>query len=100
MLMRRISLLLALLLSTPLCPQAGAQTAPYATPDGNLGSWSWDKSRPKKSEESEERELGETSWERLNAERDADKLAPPREEVPKTLTPLQMWRLFRGKKDE
>ena len=72
-----------------------AQNSPYSYPQGNVGSWSWDKPQPKIDEESEEREPGETAWERLQAERAPAEQAPPRREVLKSLSSfglLQWWR--------
>ena len=96
---RTASLLVLLLLLTP-CAQTNAQLFPYTNPDGNIGSWSWDKSRPKKSDGNQEREPGETSWERLQAEREAGDISPPQKETLKSLSPLELWRLWRGKKEE
>ncbi|MBI3301154.1 MAG: hypothetical protein HYZ72_03620 [Deltaproteobacteria bacterium] len=96
----RPSLRLAVLFSLALCGPAAAQPSPYGSLEGNLGTWKWDKSPSPKSNESDEREPGETSWERLNAERNAEAADAPKEEAPKALSPLQMWRLLRGKHDE
>jgi hypothetical protein len=79
---------------------AYGQVAPYSPPDDNLGSWSWDRRSTKKSEEdTEERETGETSWERMQAERQNEELEQQNEDAPKSLSPLEMWNLLRGRKD-
>lgn len=96
----RVVSLLALLLFLAPCGQTNAQLSPYTNPDANIGSWSWDKSRPKKSAENKEREPGETSWERLQAERETEESVPARKEALKSLSPLELWRLWRGKKEE
>ena len=96
----RTPLLCAFLLSLAVCGPAAAQPSPYGSADGNLGTWRWNKPQHPSSDESDEREPGETSWERLNAERNAEEAAPPPEEAPKSLSPLQMWRLLRGKNNE
>jgi hypothetical protein len=95
----RITLFAALLLSLALCRTIAAQPSPYGSLDGNLGTWKWDKPQPKPEEEEEEHEPGETSWERLDAERKADIATPPQQEAPQSLSPLQLWRLLRGKHD-
>jgi hypothetical protein len=38
----------------------------------------------------------ETSWERLNAERQAESDASPSEEPPNTFNPLILWRMLRS----
>jgi hypothetical protein len=89
----------ALLSSLVLSGPAVAQLSPYGSVDGNLGTWRWEKSQSTRNDEGDEREPGETSWERLDAERSAEEAGPPKEEAPKSLSPLQMWRLLRGKDD-
>jgi hypothetical protein len=85
-----------------LTVEARAQGAPYSDPQGNVGSWSWDKPQPKNSEESDEseegdeRKLGETSWERMQAEQTPTEREPPRQEVLKSLSPASWWRWWRG----
>jgi hypothetical protein len=96
----RTALLFTIFLSLVLCGPVAAQPSPYGSVDGNLGTWTWDKPQSPKSDDGEEREPGETSWERLNAERKADAEAPAREAAPKSLSPLQLWRLLRGKHEE
>jgi hypothetical protein len=91
----RLLLPLTLGLVFVLTVSARAQNSPYSYPQGNVGSWSWDKPQPKIDEESEEREPGETAWERLQAERAPAEQEPPRREVLKSLSPLgllQWWR--------
>ena len=92
----RIFLFAAIFLSLTFCSPATAQPSPYGTIEGNLGNWKWDKPQPK-SEDEEEREPGETSWERLEAERKAELETAPQEQTPKSFSPLQLWRLLRGK---
>lgn len=75
-----------------------AQNSPYFYPQGNVGSWSWDKPQPKNDEESEEREPGETAWERMQAERAPAEQEPPRREVLKSLAPLGLLRWWRKEK--
>lgn len=94
----RVTLLFTILLSVALCGPVTAQPSPYGSVDGNLGTWKWEKPQSKGADE--EREPGETSWERLNAERKAGAEAPPKETTPTSLSPLQLWRLLRGKNDE
>ena len=91
----RLLLPLTLGLVFILTVSARAQNSPYSYPQGNVGSWSWDKPQPKIDEESEEREPGETAWERLQAERAPAEQESPRREVLKSLSPLgllQWWR--------
>jgi hypothetical protein len=91
----RLLLPLTLGLVFVLTVSARAQNSPYSYPQGNVGSWSWDKPQPKIDEESEEREPGETAWERMQAERTPAEQEPPRREVLKSLSPLgllQWWR--------
>jgi len=83
-----------------LCGPAAAQPSPYGSLEGNLGAWKWEKAQSPKNDEGDEREPGETSWERLNAERNAEEAAPAKEDAPKSLSPLQMWRMLRGKSNE
>jgi len=96
----RATLLFTILLSLAFCGPVIAQPSPYGSVDGNLGTWKWEKPQSKGGDENEEREPGETSWERLNAERNAETEAAPKEEMPKSLSPLQLWRRLRGKNDE
>jgi hypothetical protein len=39
---------------------------------------------------------GETSWERMNAERQSEVTDSPAEEPPDTFSPLVLWRMIRG----
>lgn len=82
--------------------RTSAQNSPYTSPKGNVGSWSWGKSQPAKpaddEEEAEEREPGETSWERMQSERQPAETAPPEGEILKSLSPLSLWRWWRGEK--
>ena len=87
---------LGLLFALPL--RTYAQNSPYLPPKGNVGSWSWDKSQPKYTEDGEEREPGETSWERLQAEQQTETASPPQQEIIKSLSPLGWWRWWRGEK--
>ena len=96
----RTVLFFTIFFSLAVCGPVAAQPSPYGSVDGNLGTWTWDKPQPPKSDDGEEREPGETSWERLNAERKAEAEQPAKEAAPKTLSPLQLWRLWRGKPDE
>jgi hypothetical protein len=96
----RNSLLFAVICSVAFCASALAQPSRYESLDGNLGTWGWGKPQNHRPEESEEREPGETAWERLNAERNAEVEPPPKEAIPQSLSPLQLWRLLRGKKNE
>ena len=88
-----------------LVTNALAQSPPLSRPGDNIGSWSWDKPSPKKVEEEEEsteREPGETSWERLQAEQDEQEPeapAPQQKEVLKSLSPTALWRWWRGEKN-
>jgi hypothetical protein len=95
-----IPLLCAFLLGLAVCGPAAAQPSPYESSAGNLGTWRWNKPQSVSSDEHDEREPGETSWERLNAERNVEETLPPQEEAPKSLSPLQMWWLLRGKHNE
>ena len=91
------ALLLALFLQLP----AFAQSSAPGAFDGNLGSWTWGKQQTPPHDEAEEVEeddegRGETSWERLHTER-SDELEPPAAETtPKSLTPLDLWRMLWG----
>ena len=76
-----------------------AQNSPYSYPQGNVGSWSWDQPQPKIDEESEEREPGETAWERLQAERTPAEQEPPRREVLRSLSPLGLLQWWRKEKN-
>ena len=96
----RASLLLTVLLSFVLCGPATAQPSQYESLEGNLGVWKWEKPQSKSDDEGKEREPGETSWERLDAERKAELENPAKEAAPKSLTPLQLWRMLRGKNEE
>lgn len=96
----RTLLLFALLGNLMFCGQVSAQPSQYESLEGNLGTWRWGKPQTRRDDEGEEREPGETSWERLNAERNAEAEVPPNQEIPKSLTPLQLWRLLRGKNAE
>jgi hypothetical protein len=76
-----------------------AQISPFGNAGDNLGSWSWDKSKTKNSR-GNEHEPGESSWERLKAEREAEEAElTPKDEQLKSLSPLELWRLWRGKKE-
>lgn len=97
------ALLLCLLVQTPVF----AQSSSPGSFDGNLGSWTWGKQKEPPSDEVEENDegnegRGETSWERLHTERN-DEIEPPEsEKTPKSLTPLDVWRMLwsKFKKDE
>lgn len=54
------------------------------------------------SDESAEQGRGETSWERMNAEREAEVEPAPKEEPPESFSPVQVWRMILGlfRKDE
>jgi len=97
----RYTRFLLLLVSAFVCIlplRALAQNSPYTQPKGNVGSWSWDKSQPKHTEDAEEREPGETSWERMQSERQPEEAAPPQGEILKSLSPLSLWHWWRGEK--
>jgi hypothetical protein len=90
-------LVIGFIFTLPL--RTSAQNSPYTQPKGNVGTWSWDKSQPKPAEEDEEeREPGETSWERMQSGRQPAEAAPPQEEILKSLSPLSLWRWWRGEK--
>lgn len=89
---------LAFALMLSLTVNARAQGAPYSDPRGNVGSWSWDRPQPRNSEQSDEREPGETSWEKMQAEQTSVEKEPPRQEVLKSLSPRSWWRWWRGEK--
>jgi len=96
----RIFVVLALFLGLAFSGPALAQSWQSDSADGNLGSWKWGKSQAPNDDEEEEREPGETSWERLDAERNAEAAEPPKAGLPQSLTPLQLWHMLRGNKDE
>jgi hypothetical protein len=96
----RITLFAALFFSLTVYSTVTAQTSPYGSLDGNLGTWKWDKPQPKPEDEEEQREPGETTWERLDAERKAELATPSQETAPQSLSPLQLWRLLRGQHDK
>ena len=81
-----------------LTVNAHAQNSPYPRPEDNLGTWSWDNPPPRNSEESEEREPGETSWERMQAEQQPDTATTSQQETSKSLSPVDLWRWWRGEK--
>jgi hypothetical protein len=77
-----------------------AESLPDSSQEGNLGTWKWGKQQvaPQKEETDEtdedtDQERGGTSWERMKAEREP----APEEQEPKTLTPLELWRMIREK---
>lgn len=88
-------------------PPAWAQTSSPGAFDSNLGSWTWGKQQEPPRTEVEETDeddegRGETSWERLHAERDNELEYSESEKPPKSLTPLDVWRMLwsKFKKDE
>ena len=85
-----------LLLALSVCVRA--QNSPYTRPEDNVGSWSWDKPSARSSSDSEEREPGETSWERMQAEQQPEVAPRPRKEILRSLAPLGLWRWWRGEK--
>jgi hypothetical protein len=97
----------ALLFSLLVQPLVFAQPSSPEPFNGNLGSWTWGKHKEPPSDEVEENDeddegRGETSWERLHTER-SDEIEPPEsEKTPKSLTPLDVWRMLwsKFKKDE
>lgn len=99
-LIMRTGFFLILVLVFLCTSRAVAQPSPYGSLDGNLGTWKWSKPQASTPEEDNEREPGETSWERLNAERDAEETELRSKEPPEGLTPLQLWRLLRGQNRE
>jgi len=96
----RTSLLFTTLCGFAFCSLALAQPSQYESLEGNLGNWRWGKTLSQKADETEEHEPGETSWERLNAERNAEVEAPAKEGAPQSLSPWQLWRLLREKDSE
>jgi len=97
----RIALFFSLCLSLALCGPVVAQPSPYGSAGGNLGTWSWGKSQSPKSDEDEERAPGETSWERLNAERQPEVEEAPKETpIIQSLSPLRLWRWLRDSPEE
>jgi hypothetical protein len=94
------TLILVILLSTVFPKTAAAQPSPFGSLDGNIATWKWDKAQRRNDGDSDEREPGDTSWERLDAERQAEEQDSRPKEAPTALTPLQMWRLLRGKTSE
>src|SRR5215510_513659 len=88
---------------SPVLAQPSLYGSPYGSFDGNVGTWGWGKSPSPQTDEAGEREPGETSWERLDAERQAEHDKPevqPHAELLKSLSPWRLWRMFRGKHDE
>lgn len=97
----RAALLFSLFLSLVLCGPVVAQPSPYGSAGGNLGTWAWGKSPSATSDEGEERAPGETSWERLNAEHQAEVEQPPKEiPIIQSLSPLRLWRWLRDGHEE
>jgi hypothetical protein len=97
----RILVVLAFSLGLILSRSALAQPWESDSAGGNLGSWKWGNSQTASGEEEgEEREPGETSWERLDAERSSETEESPKTALPQSLTPLELWHLLRGNKDE
>jgi hypothetical protein len=95
--------LLSLLVQTPIF----AQSASPGSFNSNLGSWTWGKQKEPPSDEIEENDednegRGETSWERLHTEQDDETENLESEKTPKSLTPLDVWRMLwsKFKKDE
>ncbi len=77
-----------------------AQLPPGGSQEGNLGTWKWGKQQPTPPKEETEdtaedsdQERGGTSWERMNAEREPEE----EKQEPKTLSPLDLWRMIREK---
>lgn len=87
-----------LFLSLVIHPSVTAQPSSYGSPADNIGTWKWGIPAGSQEPASEEREPGETSWERLAAEREPAFTNPHSEEAPQTLSPLRLWRWFRGEK--
>jgi hypothetical protein len=81
-----------------LAVNAHAQNSPYPRPEDNLGTWSWDKPQPRNNEERKEREPGETSWERMQAEQQLDPATTSQQETSKSLSPVDLLRWWRGEK--
>lgn len=96
----RIFAVLALSLGLTLSGSALAQPWGSDSAGDNLGSWKWGNPQAANGEEEEEREPGETSWERLDAERGSETAESPKAGLPQSLTPLELWHLLRGNKDE
>lgn len=97
----------ALLLSLLIHSSVFAQSSSPGSFNDNLGSWTWGKQKETPSNEFEESDdndegRGETSWERLHAERSDEIEHPDSEKPPTSLTPLDVWRMIWGtfKKDE
>jgi len=94
-----VAVLVSLCLSFVLCGPVAAQPSPYGSAGGNVGTWTWGKSQSSTSDDEEARAPGETSWERLNAEHQAEaEVEPPPKETPiiQSLSPLRLWRWWRG----
>jgi hypothetical protein len=99
--MRTLTLtLIVVLLSTVFLRLVAAQPSPFGSVDGNVATWKWDKAQRQNTGDSEERESGDTAWERLDAERQTEEQESHSKETPTTLTPLQMWRMLRGQSGE
>jgi hypothetical protein len=96
----RTLILVIFLLSSVFLRLVAAQPSPFGSVDGNVATWKWDKEQRQNTGDSDEREPGDTSWERLDAERQAEEQESHPKEAPTALTPLQMWRLLRGKTSE
>jgi hypothetical protein len=96
-----VAVLVSLCLSFVLCGPVAAQPSPYGSAGGNVGTWTWGKSQSSKSDEEDARAPGETSWERLNAEHQAQVEQPPKETpIIQSLSPLRLWRWWRGDHEE
>jgi hypothetical protein len=97
----RIAPRIAFLCVLVLCTAAAAQPSPYESVEGNLGTWKWGKGTSPSGNSYDNRETGQTSWERLTAERDFEETAPTREKSRDLLSPLRyVWQLLRGKSDK
>ena len=100
--MRAVLFCSLFLISLARCGPVVAQPSPYGSADGNLGTWTWGKPQSPQGDEGEERAPGETSWERLKAEHQAEGTPPSKGDTPliNSFSPLRWWRLLRGKHDE
>jgi len=103
----RAMILLPLLFFLLIQSPTFAQSSAAGSFEGNLGSWTWGKQQTPPSSEVEELEgddegRGETSWERLNTERSEELEPSTSEQTPKSLTPVDLWRMLWSKltKDE
>ena len=70
-----------------------SETVPELPPDATLDSFAGEE---EKEAETEDQGQGETSWERMHAEREPEVTQPASEEPPETFSPLVLWRMLRS----